>query len=663
MGMHDIIGMTPKMKAGSFIWAGLSCIIMVLRPGGAHSKSILHSLDVLSQLLATNSSKSRSGNINIISSTNIDDSDPIALCYLPFLYPFTIGGKPSDVNGQYGILAAISLALEHLNTGNGSIVSDVAGINETCPLRFMTAAFDTQAKQNVGVDLVIKLTDRGEKEQLLPCAIVGAFRSAVSIPTSTISSIRGIPQISPASTSSSLDDKEQFELFGRTKPGDDGIAIPLLDKLTSWNVNNIAVLYVNDAYGTAYADGIRLAAQQRDNPYIRVELVDIPNNPTDVEIADAIKQLKGTEFTYFFAIMHAGNRTDDKIGNENHDRIMIEASKQGIAGTTQHTWLFSAQLDNSLAGRKFSLDDPYESRLAEAYRGVGVLRAVGGLKGIEKFDMLNSSMQQLAQSETDLSFLNSLLQMEHALTTQILGQELKFFLKDPHTATAFAFDAVIAIGLAACGLVQNANDNKILMGEEPNQASLNITGKDLYDAFLKTTFEGTSGNITIDPNTGTRDPQTTLYTLTNFIFDEAISATSAAVSHQDKSVSANMVRFKKIQTALFKSGKWENNIAYTFNDGTTNIPSDLPMPEIDANYLSTGFRIIGFVLCGIIVVMALSSSAWTYLNSKKGVVRASQPIFLHIISAGTLLMGKRCAIRIMNCIGSTSFASRDTAFH
>ena len=124
--------------------------------------------------------------------------------------------------GSYEGLASILLAIEHLNTGNSTIIPEVNGIDQKCPLIFNTKSFDTQAEQRIAVDHIISLTDRSREQQLVPFLILGTASSRTSMPTSTISGLRGVP----IATSSALDDKSQFPLFGRTMPNDDGTSIP-----------------------------------------------------------------------------------------------------------------------------------------------------------------------------------------------------------------------------------------------------------------------------------------------------------------------------------------------------------------------------------------------------------------------------------------------------
>lgn len=458
----------------------------------------------------------------------------------------------------------------------------------------------------MGVDHIISLTDRSRTDQLLPCSILGAAYSSISIPTSIISGLRGFPQVSPISTSSTLDDKGQYKLFARTVPNDDGTAIPLLAKLNEWDVEYLAVLHVDDAYGNAFAKGITLSAQ-RDFPGLRVETVDILYGAGKEEVAEAVRKLKNTQYMYVFAILYS----------EDVENIMTEAFNQGIAGTGIHNWIFSDGLGSYVASRTFKIGSPLE----KAFRGTSVLSAVGGVKGIDQFDKLTRSLQQLGENEEDVSYIESLLPTDYLdgkVVNHTIVTRSESFLSEPGLVAPFLYDAVIAIGISACRLVEASESNQQF-----------FSGEELFDELLSntTSFEGTSGLIVLDAETGTRDPRSALFSLTNYIDDKDASG-------------QGIVQYQAVATDLFRDGKWETTSLYTFNDGTNKVPSDLPLLETDPNYISTGLRAVGLILCVGIIGTALGFSFWTFHNSDKRVVKSSQPIFLHIITGGTVLMGE-----------------------
>lgn len=125
-------------------------------------------------------------------------------------------------------------------------------LNDTCNIRFLHEIFDTEYSEAVTVGRVIQLISRKPEKEQLPCAFIGARRSAVTLPTSMITSIKGYPQFSPASTSKKLDDTSQLPLFGRFIPSDEGTALTVIMYFKKLNVKHLAVLYVSDDYGIAY---------------------------------------------------------------------------------------------------------------------------------------------------------------------------------------------------------------------------------------------------------------------------------------------------------------------------------------------------------------------------------------------------------------------------
>eukprot|EP00986_Skeletonema_menzelii_P011228 scaffold5693_cov141-Skeletonema_menzelii.AAC.35 len=561
-----------------------------------------------------------------------------SLCHLPYVFPFTDpSGSPFNSIGTYEGLAAIALAAQHLNTGDGSIVPEVAALaGNQCGVQFSVAAFDTALSESIAVDQIIQITDRnsqfvsggaddGNNDMLLrpPCVILGAARSAVTMPTSIISGLRGFPQISPISTSPALDDKSQYKYFARTIPNDDGTSVPLIARLNGgtnsggndesksslWGVNFLAVMYVDDAYGNAFAQGIQVAAQEMA-PGMQVQTYSISNNADDAQIERVIASMAESEFMYFFGILYPDAFVD---------KVMTAAVNAGIAGTGKHTWLFSDSVGSGIIGRNFTVGSPLEL----AYRGTGVLSARGGIPGIKAFDALVEGLRELGESEEDKEYLNSLLPKYNALgevTNHADVTESDSYLMNPGLVAPFLYDAVISTGLAACNLKMNHN---------ATAGSFALNGGDHYNAIVNSTFEGSSGTILFNSETGTRNPKSALFSLVNFVDDPDASTST-------------VVQFKSQETDLFESGAWRSLKPFVFNSGNTIVPADLPETDVDRNYIPTGLRAVGLTLCGLIIILSIGFTVWTKKKEKKYVVRAAQPIFLYIITIGTLLMG--CAI-------------------
>ena len=184
-----------------------------------------------------------------------------------------------------------------------------------------------------------------------PCAFVGAYRSSVTDPTALITGFLNYPQVSPASTAVSLDERP---LLARTVPSDAGNVVPLVQYLTQvWNINHLVILNVNDAFGNAYVDAMRQAAVVYA-PDLVIRQVPLDQEATPQAIATAVAAVKQTEYRYVLALV---------FGDATHDALMLEAHAQGIAGNGVHQWMFGDSF-SGVDGRAF----PRNSPLHLAYR-------------------------------------------------------------------------------------------------------------------------------------------------------------------------------------------------------------------------------------------------------------------------------------------------------
>ena len=109
-------------------------------------------------------------------------SDDIATCHLVMMMPFSAfgtNGERISLNvGSYQGMAAVLLATQHLNTGNGTIVQQVQGLNERCPVKFTTEMFDSSWSEKESLNHVVDIISREPGTELLPCAFLGLFLSS-----------------------------------------------------------------------------------------------------------------------------------------------------------------------------------------------------------------------------------------------------------------------------------------------------------------------------------------------------------------------------------------------------------------------------------------------------------------------------------------------------
>jgi ABC-type branched-subunit amino acid transport system substrate-binding protein len=191
---------------------------------------------------------------------------------------------------------------------------------------------------------------------------LGAFRSAVSSPSSIVTGLYGYPQISGASTSAALDDEDQYPKFARTIPSDDGVTEAIIEYFhETLGLDHLVVMNINDSFGNSYVRGLKNAATKLA-PNMTIVQIPIDETADDESIRGAIASIKASKYNHILCI----------VLSSAHDSIMMEASRSrmGVAGDGKHNWLFSDLFSGVLNDREFEKG----STLQLAYRGTGMLR-------------------------------------------------------------------------------------------------------------------------------------------------------------------------------------------------------------------------------------------------------------------------------------------------
>jgi len=535
------------------------------------------------------------------------------LCHLAGIFPFTTGDYTPYQN-VFTDAAAVALAAHHLNVGDGSIVPEVENLDQRCPIRFTTEFADTEYKGGVALNHAALMMNRKQREQR-PCAVIGAHRSSVSIPLSIYTGFRNLVQVSATSTSVDLDDSSQYPLFARTIPSDHGNSIPIMMYFSGiLKVKYLSVINVNDAYGNAFVDGLRKAANQID-PGINIH--QIPVDDGAVNFTDVVSSLKSVKYRFIFAII---------FSRKTHNALLKEAYKQGVAGNGKHNWFFADSFADTLEGQTFE----YDSSLHLAYRGIATIQTVGGVKGRGTYDKFVSEMETLRNPD-DIQYLGSILpkydnpNYDNNFTFMYNESLFSSLNIDP----PLHYEAVIALGLSAC----NATGKK---------ESFNMNGTTHFQSLVQTTFQGISGRVIIDSKTGTRDPKSALYTVTNY--------------QEDIQNDGNVI-FKPVMTDLFLGGKWEEQEDYIFNDNTAILPSDIPLPNMDVKTLKPLVRGIAGTLSVVTLISAFYFIWWTKHNSLMPVVKSSQPFFLIMLCIGVIILISSIIPIIIDHDGMTTIES------
>lgn len=580
--------------------------------------------------------------------------------------------------------AALLLACHHFNTGKLADILDIgndvlAKAYAETDVRLTASLYDTQFSPIESTRLLTKVLDGSpERHKPLPQAILGAYRSACTSPTAILSGVNGIPQISYHSSGTDFDNKEQYPLYARTVPSSSADARAVVDYLQTLGVRYLGVIFVTDAFGSAFQKSLQDAAGEADPP-IRTDSVSFsyksasgPNGYTAAEVGpdgelassegsqeirNAIQSLKNTKYRYFVAI----------VGEEHYSRVMREAYEQEIAGG-DYVWLFTGGVD-----RRTFQDEIAQYRkdtpLSISTKGIGLVQVEGGQTS--NIDYANPSQRVGSPPADDGTGYQRFRKAwreainDDNLVEYFRSKQLKIeppvgghdfstieFSPDPSQHTYFVYDAMVSLGL---GMAHAA-----AMGGINGTALEFPKGEHIYTSLLQNvTFNGASGDVKIDSSSGTRKAGSVIYTVWNarevdlegkentvgfdlwptshyvarkgtkddFPEAEVKAAAAEGEEAEEQYIPETIVEWIAIEGHSF-----------IYADGTDVPPAQLPAVNEQKNYIGTSGRIAGLVLMGIVVLLALLAMVWTVARRETRVVRASRPLFLAFVSVGCLIM-------------------------
>jgi hypothetical protein len=407
---------------------------------------------------------------------------------------------------------------------------------------------------------------------------------------------------------SQLDDKETFPLHGRPVTSDIGLAIPLILYLKEMNVEHFGVLHWNDEFGNSFSRAVSQVATEY-YPDLKIVTVSFPFlDATQEDYLNAVKTLAKSEYRWFYYV-------GSNIALES---ILIMAHEEGIVGTGEHVWILNGGSFNNWIE---NTNPPKNSPLAKAMKGLATFPNVFGKPGMETFDNFSQRWKSL-DNPSDQDYIESLRPQYNGAVDggfELIPQAGVVYSLDPAIIASIIFDTTVLLGLSAC-----AGAEKYY---QENDEGIFLDGKEMFAEMLSTSFQGASGNITLDPETGSRLPETALYQVLNSV-ETAINETHVGFTLQG--------------SHFFDNGLWTETTPFIYNDGTTNPPPSIPPFQYDYNYIGSALRIAGICLASCIILLSAILGIWTWRNSDVRIVRSSQPIFLFLICLGTGILA--CSI-------------------
>lgn len=417
-----------------------------------------------------------------------------------------------------------------------------------------------------------------------------------------LTALENRPQLTPMATGSQLDDHQMFPLLGRLVSSDLGYMLPLVLYWKKMGVSHVGLVHWNDDHGNAVVRAINDIAA-RYHPDLAIVATDIPSvGATREDYASALAILERTNFRWFYA----------SVSDEDCLNLIEQAVEKKMAGTGEFVWIFLGSILSSVADKELKRG----TALAQGMQGVGFFTSKRGRPGIPVFDKFVQALKKL-DNPSDVALLNSRMVRypdEPDFPPPMARREA--FAQDPSAFASIVFDSTIMFGLSAC--------KAAAVSQEENEQAIYVDGSSMFQNIVGTSFEGATGNVTLDPGTGTRLPETEVYIMVNLV-NEDVNETHVKLSPTD--------------SEAYLSGEWRTEVPYIYNDGTTVVPGDLPAIQPEVVHIGRALRILGLTLAALILFASLALALWTYFKRNDHIVRASQPVFLLLVCLGTSILG------------------------
>jgi hypothetical protein len=335
-----------------------------------------------------------------------------------------------------------------------------------------------------------------------------------------------------------------------------------------------------DDFGINYARNIALEAVGKD---LHVQSFSFANN---ADLESALEQIEESELHYIVGIVY------------DVEELAQRALKHDIIGAGEYTWMMVEGIE-AVINPIYSLDRETNKDLARALHGMSILTL-----HVQDNKALNEGLERFSQS---------LEMQEHYISMHAETEYLReFVFSSPESISYYelmAYDAVIALGIAAC---------------ECERAL--FTGTELYEQLLKTEFDGVSGHVAFEHETGTRRSEDFRYRVQNLLISEERS------TEEEFRFTSKTTSFVDLRTSSV-----EHLLPFVYADSSTTPPLSLPPIDEDMHLITQGALAVGLSLAGLAILLSTVWGLWTQCCRDNENVRAAQPIFLLQICVGTFL--------------------------
>ena len=486
---------------------------------------------------------------------------------------FTNGGTTLASASAITPSILVPVALNHFNQRSDAVLPLSSLIPESCnaTLEMVGRIKDDQGSPSAAMKEFILNYKQAD-------IVLGPVTSRTTVPVAVGAVAMGLPQVSFAASADELSDKSDFPEFFRIGSSDAQTAQAAAALFEQFKYKKVGVIYMNNVFGLAMKTAMLTECRKRGIQVQSGEYdVEASGEALDSQLTDVIESMKQLRLN---VIVYAAIKMDviRSLGNV----------------TKKLDWW-----EGKLFVSHITIDDTgglTQEQVEEAYL------------------FLNGSLRITANVDARVPGAQRLLEVWHTLNASevnpMMPERLQlppYFFTLGHEkvagrAWAWAYDSVIAIGLALCG-----NSNKF---------SQNLA---------KIDFNGTSGHVKFLQNSFDRDPDTFFYTLTNILIDPEKTAVSQ----------------KTVGTLSGPSG-WRLSNYIVYNNGGYTPPNDIDPPPNEVESIPFGAQVLGYIEVSVALLCSLAALIYLFLHRRERILVESQPAFMAFVLVGCGLIA--CSI-------------------
>jgi hypothetical protein len=516
-------------------------------------------------------------------------------------------------------MAAALMAMEHFNSRNASVVSEISGLGD-CPIQFdkeNSAIVNTDTFTHLGVQTLATQLSSGLPP---PCAVVGPFNDIPGVDLSAMAAAFKFPVTMHRGFNPRLITDLTSPYTTQLYPDIVTNMIVVVTVLyLKRRTDYIAFVYPLTETGTLWREtvSVLLGGEMIES---RAFSYNSFFSPATSDLHSMRKPMEAVKATGYRTIVVVPELPSMEIP------AMAQVATEVGLTNGDYLWIFTGDFDPALvhsgdaavqellrgslfitpiSGHDLSVEDPFY----RAWRSQGPSQ-------VKSLNAANPVQDDVVQrNSTGKGFVKG-------VTPGYMLAEDDFFQQtSPVCGSSFIYDAVIATGMGACRAFTASNGSGVEV--EP-----------FVEGIRSVNFTGATGLVDIgcddcDFKSG-RSLWTTMWSILNLLPPvspppkEALLAIATELILGEDFISFDGTNYGDVPIFLNKT---------YYADGRT-VPPDLLRDPPEQNHLSTTVKAIGFTVMALALLISSATTTWVFLHRDHHVVKAAQPYFLYLICLG-----------------------------